>query len=151
MSLKSKDCSHCDGAGYVLDGRWEEALERRALKLKDLPAAVLEILPHEFFYPCHCNTVLLIRAGEPLPKDTCSVCDGTTWKFSGRAGGFQSKKVSSVPSTALHSLPCGYFERCSCRDGRGDFQHTPGKQEALTDFLRFLRRSASSELGFLFP
>ena len=144
MILKSESCMHCDKAGYVLEYQWQRVLEANHFKLRDLPAAVLEKIPHELFYPCHCNTTLLIRAGRPRPKERCRLCDGTTWQFSHNAGGFQS-------SDEIHSLPCEYFERCPCDDDNKEPQKDPAEQQVFTDLPGFLQEPLAAKLGLLFP
>jgi len=129
---------HCRGAKYVLTYWLEKAFEEAGMHMTDIPPDAFKLIPVEYLKFCHCNIQMVF-----LRKDqtsNCEECEGTTWQFTeaGEREGYRWKKVKYLEPDEIRTLPCEYFDRCSCSvEDQGP--KNPEKKKILKDILDTLR------------
>lgn len=110
-------CEHCLGAKYIFDYWLDKAFKEHNVHMKDIPREIFQHIPVNFFYPCHCNAEIILRAKEL--GDLCSECSGTTWTLTREGieyfGG--NKRISSFTFNDIEESNCDAFVRCSCETG----------------------------------
>lgn len=131
---ESSACEHCRGAQYVLVYWLEKMLDQQGMHMTDIPPDVFKMIPVEYLLFCHCNIRLALFRRDKLVR--CLECEGTTWRFTETAEteGWRWKKITNLTADEIRSLPCEYFERCSC--GYDDqMPKKPEKKKILKEVL----------------
>lgn len=94
-------CSHCDDNKYVLAYWLEKVLEKHGYRMSSIPMEIFKKIPLEDLCYCHCNTLIVFRAGKT--PFFCQDCEDTTWRFTeeGEQRVTDGKKWLIYPSRKL--------------------------------------------------